>query len=181
MHFPPFGHKNGSLDIWGDQWAVEGIQRQFPGWPRPEWLHTMQAYEAVTFADGTRVLPLRAAHFTERSAFNFVVERGGKTLLYGQDSGWFPEDSWQAQQAFTFDVVVLDCTHGPIPGGALHGGTDTVIATKQRMLADGTATESTIFVANHFSHNGGMLHDELVGALDPHGILVSYDGMVIEV
>lgn len=179
MHFRPFAHDNEALGVWGDRWAIEELRAAFPRWPKPEDLHVLTPYEPVTIGD-TYVLPLRASHFPERGGLNFVVQRGGKTLLYGMDSGWFPEDSWEAQRAFRFDLVVLDCTHGPVPGGAYHGGTDTVIKARERMLAEGTADAATRFVANHFSHNGGWLHDELVAALAPHGIEVAYDGLVIE-
>lgn len=180
MHFKPFAHDNATLDIYGDHWAIEGIQSQFPRWPEPQNLHTLNAHAAIQIGE-TTIMPLQASHFPERGCFNYIIQRDGKTLLYGMDSGWFPEESWEAQQAFQFDAVVVDCTHGPIPGGKYHGGTDTVIATKKRMLEYGTASESTLFVANHFSHNGGMLHAELEKELAPHGIQVAYDGMVIVV
>lgn len=179
MAFAPFAHERPPLQIFGDRWAIEGILEAFPNWPQPENLQVVEPYQMVD-VEGTEILPLRAAHFPGRGGLNFIVRRGGKTLLYGMDSGWFPDDSWEAQQAFRFDIVILDCTHGPIPAGAYHGGIDSVIATKERMLKDGTATDETIFVANHFSHNGGLLHEELEEQLSPHGILVAYDGLVLE-
>jgi len=36
-------------------------------------------------------------------------------------------------------------------------------------------------VATHFSHNGGLLHEQLEEALVPAGFSVAYDGMEIEV
>ena len=42
------------------------------------------------------------------------------------------------------------------------------------------ADDRTIFVVNHFSHNGGALHEEMEQAMAPHGILVAYDGMTVE-
>ena len=38
----------------------------------------------------------------------------------------------------------------------------------------------TISVINHFSHNGKLIHDELVPVAEELGFLTSYDGMVIE-
>jgi phosphoribosyl 1,2-cyclic phosphate phosphodiesterase len=58
-----------------------------------------------------------------------------------------------------------------------------VDAVKQRkLLIDlGLADEKTTWIVNHFSHNGGWLHDRMVEEADKVGFLVSYDGMVIEV
>jgi len=36
-------------------------------------------------------------------------------------------------------------------------------------------------VAHHFSHNGGMTHDELVEAYGAYDVAVAYDGMEIAV
>ena len=180
MLFPPFAHDGPALRIFGDRWAIEGIPQTFPNWPQRENLYTIEAYQKIE-VDGAEVWSLRAAHYPSRGALNYVVRRGGRTLLYGMDSGWFPDDSWAAQKEVRFDAGILDCTHGAIPAGAYHGGIDSVIATKERMLQEGTATEDTVFVANHFSHNGGLLHEALEERLSPHDILVAYDGMVVEV
>src|SRR5690554_2226468 len=99
MRVKPFAHDPEELHVWGDQWAVEKVQREVGNWSQPENLHTLTAYEPVMIED-TRVLPLRAAHFPQKGAFNYVIQRDGKTVLYGLDSGWFPEDSWEAQRAY---------------------------------------------------------------------------------
>ena len=48
---------------------------------------------------------------------------------------------------------------------------------KEVLLQRGLADEKTIFVVNHFSHNGGWLHDELSQEAGAFGMLASYDGM----
>lgn len=180
MYVKPFAHDPEELHVWGDQWVVEAIRNRVGSWNSEERLHELKAFEPVEI-EGTRVLPLKAAHFPERGCFNYVIERGGKTLLYGMDSAWFPEESWEAQRSFRFDVVILDCTHGLRPESSVHGGAETLLRTKARMLEEGTATEQTLFVANHFSHNARVTHEELVEFFGPHGFEVAYDGMVIEV
>lgn len=179
MYVKPFAHDPAELHVWGDQWIIQSVKDDVGNWSRPENLHQLTAYEPVTFEE-TVVTPLRAAHYPQRGCFNYVIQRGGKTLLYGMDSGWFPEDSWEAQKNFTFDVVMLDCTHGLVAKSKIHGGADTVIKTKERMLQDGTATDATRFIATHFSHNGNVTHDEFIETFEPHGIEVGYDGMIIE-
>ena len=83
----------------------------------------------------------------------------------------------------TFDLVSLDCT------GCLGIGWDwrdghmslkTNLEVMERLRREGTADEKTIFVTNHFSHNGGQTYDEMVPEMAKHGIVVAYDGLEIE-
>lgn len=178
---PIYAHDTEPLDVWGDEWVVRGIKERV-GDMGPAKLNLHQVDAFVTYRVGDAWLtPLTANHYPERGCFNYIFERNGKSLLYGQDSGWFFEEHWQAQKGRRFDVVILDCTGGPRDAGVHHGNFEIVIRTKEQMIEMGTADEATLFIANHFSHNGGLLYEELVEALSPHGIEVSYDGMVVEV
>ncbi|HHT26105.1 MAG TPA: hypothetical protein GXZ82_02495 [Firmicutes bacterium] len=96
------------------------------------------------------------------------------------DSGWHPEESWAAHAGHVFDIVIIDCTNGNAGTWWGHGSVGEAIEIKNRMLAEGTAHANTQFVVNHFSHNGGLLHHELEELLAGTGILVGYDGMIIE-
>jgi len=178
---PPFAHETLPLDIWADRWAVDGLKAAVADLAAANiTLHELEAYTTYQVGDA-RLTPLVANHFPERGCFNYIFEREGKTLFYGQDSGWYPDDHWQAQKGHRFDAVVLDCTGGPKGAGVHHGNIEMLIRIKERMLLEGTATEKTCFIANHFSHNGGFLYEELVEALEPHGFVVSYDGLILEV
>ncbi len=53
--------------------------------------------------------------------------------------------------------------------------------TKQELIRLGCADENTVFVLNHFSHNGGYTYDELNPLAQKMGFIVSYDGMEIEI
>ena len=45
----------------------------------------------------------------------------------------------------------------------------------------GCCDSGTVCVVNHFSHNGGLLHQELEERAKPLGFLVSYDGFQVEI
>ena len=47
-----------------------------------------------------------------------------------------------------------------------------------RLKQRGAADDKTIFVANHFSHNGVRPYADMQALLP--GFIISYDGMVIE-
>lgn len=65
-------------------------------------------------AEGYRITPLRASHAEETSPVVFVVEKGGKKLLYCHDTGNLCKESIAALRAVTkekpLQLVSLDCT-----------------------------------------------------------------------
>jgi phosphoribosyl 1,2-cyclic phosphate phosphodiesterase len=182
FHTPPFAHDNPALHVWGGERAIEVVRATTSRWPEQEArLHVLTAFEPVHLADGTYVMPLEASHARDSSPLNFIIRRDGKTLFYGMDSGWFPEASWQAHAGHRFDVVIIDCTMGNLPPSSGHGTLTEAAQIKERMLAEGTAHAETLFVANHFSHNIQLLHHEIEKCFADTGIVVGYDGMVIDV
>ena len=48
------------------------------------------------------------------------------------------------------------------------------------LLQQGTIDRDSVFVANHFSHNGGALQAELEAFYTPRGIVTGYDGLTLE-
>lgn len=131
-----------------------------------------------------KVLTLRANHTADSTPVFYAVERGGKRLLYAHDTGVFPEEDYPLLKEFgKFDLISLDCT------GCLGLGWDwrnghmslkTNLEVMDRLFREGIADEKTVFVANHFSHNGGQTYDEMVPEMAKHGIIVAYDGLKIE-
>jgi phosphoribosyl 1,2-cyclic phosphate phosphodiesterase len=56
------------------------------------------------------------------------------------------------------------------------------LETRERMINEGLLVPGmTTLVAHHFSHNGGLTHDELVERYGQHDVAVAYDGLVLEV
>ena len=50
---------------------------------------------------------------------------------------------------------------------------------KDILLSRGLADEDTVWVVNHFSHNGGWLHEEMAAQAARFGMITSYDGMTV--
>ena len=132
--------------------------------------------------DGYRILPLPADHVPATSPVFYAIEKEGKRLLYAHDTGEFGQPVWEALKAFgRFDLVSLDCTGGGQQGWRQNHmclKTDREIAA--RMRREGLADRDTVFVANHFSHNGGCTHDELCAIAEKYHFVVAYDGLEIE-
>lgn len=138
----------------------------------------------VPFAvEGYTVIPLPAAHAPDLEPVIFLVTDGERTVLYGNDTGYFPEETWTffEKKRPHLDLLSLDCTGGILPGWRRgHMSLDVCAEVKARLADCGVVTDKSVCVVHHFSHNGGATYDELVPRAAEHGFLVSYDGMVIE-
>lgn len=130
-----------------------------------------------------QILPLRARHDPGESCMIYAItDWKGKTILYGNDTGYFPEETWERIEQMHFDLVSLDCTLGGQKGEfGGHMCIEDNKRVKERMLRTGCADEKTKFIMTHFSHNGGLLHDELEREGEKLGFLTAYDGMIVEI
>jgi phosphoribosyl 1,2-cyclic phosphate phosphodiesterase len=132
---------------------------------------------------GWKVIPLPALHSRSEECLIYALERQGKSLLYAHDTGIFPDSTWNyiAAAGLRFNLVSLDCTTMLHKDGANHMGIPDNIEVRSRLLSLGAADKNTVFTVSHFSHNGGLNHDELSAAAEREGFLSAYDGMEIEV
>ncbi|MDR0553181.1 MAG: hypothetical protein LBG76_00055 [Treponema sp.] len=133
-------------------------------------------------AEGYRVTPLPALHDRSEECLFYSVEREGKALLYAHDTGIFPDAVWDyfSRTKPRFNLVSLDCTVMIQKDGSNHMGIPDAIEVRRRLLSLGAADAKTVFVLNHFSHNGGLSHEELCAAAAKEDFIVSFDGMEIE-
>jgi len=132
--------------------------------------------------DDFTVTALPADHSAASGPVIYCIARGGKTMLYANDTGWFPDAAWAylEKSNIKFDYISLDCTgmvredyrrgHMALPANA---------EVRTRLLALGLADERTLFCCHHFSHNGGLTHDAFVPLAAREGFLASYDGMEV--
>ena len=158
--------------------------------PKTEKEHVRARVEAVLakpfekFEVGRyEVLPLRASHNVDSSPLVYRIEKEGKSLLFAHDTGVFGEDSWTAlEKAGRLDLVSLDCTCSLWTGRTTrHLSFDTCLSVFEEMKTRGIADGKTVFVVNHFSHNGNGTYEDVLERATPHNVLVSYDGMTVEI
>lgn len=128
------------------------------------------------------VIPLPASHYFDRPSVQpaiFVIRSGAKWILIANDTGTFPDPTWNflEEKKFLFDLVICDCTYGTRTDGYGHMGGKAVLDVKERLEKMGSVTKETKFVVNHFTHNAQNTHEDLEAYFNPHGILVGYDGM----
>jgi phosphoribosyl 1,2-cyclic phosphate phosphodiesterase len=140
----------------------------------------LNPFVPATFG-GYRVTPLRALHDRSETCLIFSVELGRKRFLYGNDTGYFPEDTMECIRGQRFDAISLDCTTGKDRDGDNHMGFLDIQEMRRRLIGNGCADDNTQWIANHFSHNYGYVYEDAAKLLQPAGFTVSYDGMVVEI
>ncbi|MBQ4109263.1 MAG: MBL fold metallo-hydrolase [Clostridia bacterium] len=131
-----------------------------------------------------KVTALRAAHDPKSSPVVYIIEKDGKTLFYSNDTSEYPDESMEYLKSLNkpFNLISFDCTEACRNATYVgHLTLDRCIALREKLFEAGAADEKTIFVLNHFSHNGtNVVYDEFVQIAKANKFEVSYDGMEIE-
>lgn len=182
LHYliPPFGHgRTGALHVYGNEKVISTLKEH---WGRLEGetiiLHKIEPFVPIQ-AGNMIFTPLRAIHMQGGEIpLNYIASDGSKTILYNCDTGQYEDDTWDYLGSTKIDCVISECTCGPLPGGGGHMNFETVLTLKERLEKFGSYTTGP-FIVTHFSHNIGMMHDEIEELLKPHGIIVAYDGMEV--
>lgn len=171
------------VHVWGNEKVIEkirlGQEIDIPGRVQ---VHVFQEY-VPEIIDGYKVIPVLANHDPREKCLNFIIEKDGKRMMYGNDTGeWLPE-TWDyiEKNQIHFDLVSMDCTMGNTTLYRGHMGIPNIRHTVDRLKKDGLIDENTKLIATHFSHNLYIFYDEMKKMLEPMGIEPTYDGMTVEI
>jgi len=143
--------------------------------------HQIKEFETLVIPGRYTVTPVLANHDKTENCFLYLIERNGKTIFYSNDTGYYPEVTWNYLKGRHLDLVSLDCTCVMTKDGHTHMGIPDNIEIKERLYQIGCADDTTKFVITHFSHNYKMQHDEIEEAGKKYGFITAYDGMTVEV
>lgn len=181
MRLPVYAHDTADpLTIYGHDAAIRScIEAVVSGGERIVFrlIQPFQTFETNT----SRITALPANHDPTETCLLYVIERDGKTLFYCHDTGLLPVSVWEWLEGKTLDAVMMDSTNGNLPFTGSHMNIEAVIATKNRMLKQGILHEKSMVIATHFSHNIGLMHEDLEAIYAPEGIITAYDGMILHV
>lgn len=148
-----------------------------------------QAVEIKPFgtfsADGYRITPIKASHDEKSAPVVFAIEKDGKSLLYYNDSSEPCDESMECIGRFKskpFDLISFDCTEACNNSTYVgHMNIHRCTELRETFKKEGVSDEHTVFVLNHFSHNGkNVVYDEFVKIAAEKDFTVSYDGLEIE-
>lgn len=143
---------------------------------------TVKPYTSFAVGDYT-VTALPARHASENEALLFLIEKDGKTVFYGNDTGTFSTDidDFLADKGKTIDLLSLDCTKCDTEFNYYtHMSMSEGRKIADRFREKGLLKESTLLYYTHFSHNGGMIYDDMKSiAKQKYGFEVAYDRLTI--
>lgn len=132
--------------------------------------------------NGYRITAVQTIHDAAVDCYIYVIEHDGKTLLYGNDSAYFPPETWEELCKYHYDCVILDCTSVTESHVfASHMGFEECRMAQKRLLDSACANEDTVFVATHFAHTFAPLHERITPIFAKEGIIAAFDGMEIEI
>lgn len=180
------GGIQGTMTVYGNeavcaQW--EGVvQRDFSGCADlgdAVQFQQLRPYVEIQVGDHL-VTPLPADHLKSECCYIYLIRRDGKTLLYANDTGIQLEPQvWQHLAHCRLDAVCMDCTAMNRRVGRYHMGLPDNAELRDRLISLGCAQESTRWIVTHFSHFGGLSHQELSAAAADHGFETAYDGFTV--
>jgi len=150
--------------------------------------------ERVDAGDGLSFIPVAAIHggdghgitYDETGSWNFahsyIIERGGKKLLYALDTGGFEPEMMNLILSHTYDGVVMEGTFGlndtPNTG---HMNTKKNIEFRELLLEKGCIKDDTPFFLTHMAPHWTPPYDIYAPMMAEKGFIVAYDGMVAEI
>jgi len=142
--------------------------------------HLARPYERVEMQTAA-IVPLYASHDPLETCLLYYIEKDGRTILYGHDTGTFPEATWDWLKDKKLDLVILECTMGHHSYRLTHMNIEAVLETKERLEQYGMLKQGSQIVVSHFSHNAQMTHKDWEAVFEPHQIIAAYDGMILEI
>jgi len=170
------------LHVWGNLHVCEAARGM--AYSREQLqleLHLIRPFEPFDLCDGISAVPVLANHASEEEeALNFIVRTPGRSVLIGNDTGYYAEDVWERLAEHRADIAIIDATYGPGDSRQHHLGLPWVVRVRDRLTELGVLPAGARTIANHFSHNGGMTHEELAELFGRESVEVAYDGMEID-
>jgi len=145
-------------------------------------IEAMETWEVA----GMTVTALPANHIAggpEEQPLHYIFRRGGQTLFYGLDGGWFRAEAWEYMRRaeITYDAMILEATVGEDPGNFRIGTHNTVPMLRLLLAAlrdNHMIREDTTMIASHIG--GKMNKPETADMLAGLGMIEAYDGLAVE-
>lgn len=126
---------------------------------------------------------LKANHAPETTAMLYLIERAGRVIFYGTDTGEMPQATWDALATIgkRCDLVVLDHTFGYQGRSNGHMNAEQFLEQVARLRELGLLADGARIFATHLGHHSNPTHEELVVFARQHGYEVAYDGLTLEI
>lgn len=145
-------------------------------------VHVVEPFQSFELGP-YRVRSVRAAHDPNLVPVLYAIERDGRSLFYGTDTGPLPEATWQSlrDQELRFNVVVLDHTFGFGQRSTGHMNAEQFLEQVSRMRSERLLADDARIFAQHLAHHSNPVHPILTEFAAQHGYEVAWDGLTIDV
>lgn len=151
----------------------------------PDVVQTVRLHQVMPMdrfhAAGFTITALRAHHNEDEVCLLYLLEKDGKRILYGNDTGIFFSEVFDFLAGKPLDLVSLDCTNGTgksRTGRHMGFAENAVVVARLKEL--GCLSPQSIIVSTHFSHVGMLPHAQASERAAQYGAIAAYDGMVLE-
>lgn len=133
-------------------------------------------------AEGYSFTPIRADHTPNTDPVLYIIEKDGKTIFYGNDTGRLPSETVEYLRTCGkhFDLVSLDCTNGFGNGDKFHMNFKACSDTKELFYELGLCDDKTVWVITHLCHNCGGNRKDIEKQAEKLGFIAAYDSMELE-
>ena len=180
--------KSESLDIYGNAEVMsvfeEGVRREMRDSVREKIrLRLVHPFEHF-FADGYEVFVLPAHHTPKEEALLYGIRKGGKALLYLNDTGAVSDESLQflREHDFCADLVSMDCTLADDmrPHTDRHMGFAENERLREKLIKNSVSAQDAKYYVTHFSHNSAPFRLRMEQEAEARGFIAAHDGLVVE-
>ena len=121
---------------------------------------------------------------TPSGPLSTLWRRGTRPCSSAHDTGYLPGrgvgTDLAARKDLRLGLAEPGLHHGFDENRQNHMGFSVNVQVRDRLVDMGLADGETLFVCNHFSHNGGGSYEELSAQAQAQGMLASYDGLTLE-
>ncbi|MEA4863692.1 MAG: MBL fold metallo-hydrolase [Victivallaceae bacterium] len=187
---PGFSHVSNTLKLF----APDGVYKRLSKWLSELGMSIDRlSVDPVTLddsgcavADGDlEIVPVPAAHMPNELCLNYILKRGGRSVLIANDTGWWTDASWELAAKHHLDAAVIECTmaffKNDLDWDTGHMGVHASLRFRDKLVEIGALDKGARAVVNHFSHNGMPFQAKLEEYFAGTGIEVGYDGMVLDI
>ena len=145
-----------------------------------------------------RLLPLKYLEATEISGYavtalpanhtacpaHYLIERGGKSLLYATDGAWILYDALYALKGKRLDAAAFDATVGDYTGDFRAGEHNSIpmlrLLLPSLRTVDALRPDTAVYLT-HIAPSLHQPHREEAPRLAREGLLLAHDGLTVEI
>lgn len=175
------------MTVYGNRFTEEKLVGAHPEWfdgTEKMQMRFERISEGVRMvaSDDLAFTPVRSRHDEPGFSHSYILERGGKTLLYALDTAGYDPDMLEIILNHRYDGVVMEGTFGLNPGeNAGHMTKARNIAFRKMLIERGCIHGSTPFFLTHLCPHWTPPYDIYAPMMADEGFIVAYDGLVAEI